>query len=314
MNNIANQAVQVIREPRLQVFERLANTIPQNDFGLPIFLYRADLVPPNLENLDEKERNGHLQAASITISYREGFPTFQYGIPLWGQMDHEPSADFNLFQQYLELGNSKGYRQLADLERQPDVEGLISLRGLQELYTYNFWAPRAKAHDLFIAASHRKLREARIMSAENMHYMEAENLLSRLRKQFDVIFSEEALQAIPPDKAVNMLSKLHLLQQRALGIDGSQGKGQNNGEGPPAHATMEVTLRQMAKDSGATIQAEQGQKNNSLDLLLNDPQAAGMAQELIVRMSVKGGQFQPPKAGAPAIEADAAADLKLIGQ
>lgn len=303
---------------RVSLFEKLTGQIPLNEYGLPILLYRADLIPSDYTSLSPEEQNSYLQAASVDINYNEGFPTFVGGLPIWGQMECESPTDYDLFRQYLGLADSRGYRQLAELQMEPGIKNTsISLKELRELFTYNAWSIRAKAKDLFEAAAFRKLRELRIMSATNSQFLYTEQLLAKIKGQMDVILSDENLQNVEPETAIKILEKLYAIQNRALGIDSARGSGQRSQseEAPPPNASMEVTLRHIAKASGATRQAEFDQKGNSMDILLGDPSAAGLAQELIIRMSVgKGVNLQAKKTSEAALEQDAEADLKLLGR
>ena len=43
---------------RIKTFAGLSEGVPINEYGLPEFLYRADLVPSNLSELSDDERGG----------------------------------------------------------------------------------------------------------------------------------------------------------------------------------------------------------------------------------------------------------------
>ncbi len=266
---------------RVVIFERLSKQIPLNDFGLPTFLYRSDLIPENIVKSDEEERKSILNSASIDINYREGFPTFENGNPIWHRMPHESDEDFALFESYQGQSKTNGYRQLAIMDY-PE-------RLVQELYVYNYWSVRVKAHDMFIIAAHRKMREHRIMSAEDFQYVESTRLLETLQLRMKSLFSEERLSELEPHQAVKMLKDLFAIQRSSLGIlpSTSQRGAKAADSEPSPHASMEVVLRSIAKQQGAGEGSNENKEQN-LKALLSDPQAVGMAQELIIRMTSGG--------------------------
>lgn len=305
---------------RIATFEKAVAQLPHNEYGLPVFIYRADVIPANLYDLDEDDKRQILQNAAIQISYREGYPTFETGIPMWGQMEWEASLEYEAFEVFLSLSNSKGYRQLIQLEFElrslPQFrEAPPDLAQLREMFTYNYWAQRAKAHDLFMVAAHKKLRESRIMSIENQHFLRSERLLDRMETQLAAIFDPERLAALDPEVAVKMIKNLQEMQRQALGLATQAGTNKAQPNDPPPNATMEVTLRQLAKQSGADLTTQaKSDSANPMEILLRDDNTAEMAQELIIKMSIGANNYQKPNVGKSNLDADADADQAMLGQ
>lgn len=287
-------------EPRTEIFGRLSNAIPLNEFGLPKFFYRSDLIAEDFDKQPNTDQVAILNGAKIGISYAEGYPTLPNGHPLWEQMDDEDDLDYACFETYKRQQHQLGYRQLFLLTRDPGIAH-PPIDKLNELYVLNYWGHRVKAHDLFIAALHRKVRENRVMSLENTQYLESQRYIDTLANQMHVIFGDERLQALTPVEAITIYEKLWKIQQRALGgmntnANGKAGKTDTN-EAPP-NASLELTMRSVARQSGAVTVIEQGSGNDKdtaemMDMLQRDPQSAGMAQELIIRLSLGSkGQTQ----------------------
>lgn len=285
---------------REEVFEQISQSIPCNEFGLPKFFYRCDLIPQDLYILDEDEQQELLQSSKIEISYQEGFPTFKLsGNPLWHLMDNEVEEDHVLFKGYLDQLQTRGYRQLQLLTKDPGV-GCPNIDQIKELYTNYYWAVRVKAHDLFIAAAHRRMRDVRIMSCENYTMQRTAQILETLDENFNAMFDKDKMIAVQPQDAIKMYKDVLSIQQKMLGI-GSSGSG-NGKKDPDAtpNASMEVTLRQVARESGAILEQDQANNNgetesgNIIRLLTSDPGTAGMTQELIVRLNMGQKESKSP--------------------
>jgi hypothetical protein len=84
--------------------------IPKNDFGMPEFIVRADMIPHHLESMTRELQWAHIDAARVDIHYSDGFPVTNSGSLFWERLDHEGSSEFMLFQRYLEMVSTYGYR------------------------------------------------------------------------------------------------------------------------------------------------------------------------------------------------------------
>lgn len=294
---------------RADIFGKLSSGIPLNEFGLPKYFYRSDLIAEDFNGNDDADKAAILNGAKISISYAEGYPTFPSGRPLWEQMDDEDSLDFERFNVYKSQQHTLGYRQLYLLSRDPSIAS-PSIDQLNELYILNYWSYRVKAHDLFIAALHRKMRENRLMSLENTQFMESQRFLDTLSKQMPVIFGDDRLQALTPVEAITIYERLWKIQQKALGAhSGANGKASNKNQDTndaPPNASLELTMRSVARQSGAVTVIEQTNGDNAdsdamMEMLQRDPQSVGMAQELHIRLSL-GSKGQKP--GGASTQAD----------
>lgn len=274
---------------REAAFRQVTTAAPTNDYGLPVFIYRPDLVPQNINQLDESERMDILVGASIDIIYDEGFPTFVDGRAFWSQMEFEPDEAYYHFKAYLEQGDKQGIRRLEDLFYMDGQEDAALVDGnsraaIKEAFVYYNWVARSKAFDLFKVAAHHKLREKRILGITDQHFLKAESLLGKLDTYFQKTDDDGNLKWIEelnPKVALDFLDKLTRVQRTALGL-GSHGISEDGGLSK--NADVSVTLRQLAagaKDPNASTSTDNGA---DLSLLLSDPDTASMAQELIIKV------------------------------
>lgn len=292
------------QKSHLEIFREISKAIPHNDYGLPKFIYRPDLIPDNLQSLSHHEQAQHLTAASVEILYHEGYPTFDNGLAVWNQMPTESEESYRLFVDYLNQGTTEGIRRLELLlDRSPhhpasaaaarpagstgaNGDVLFSIQELNEFHTYYYWSMRSRAYDLFRVASDRKLRERRILATTDRHYLEAERLFTKVLAYFDRVNPEtdefEWIEELTPKVAIDMLEKLHKIQRVSVGLSAHGGVKPDENDVSP-HAAAEVILRQIARQ-GSDPDAAGGRGGTDLEMLLNDPESAAIAQELIIKV------------------------------
>ena len=273
---------------RVKVFADLNKEVPYNQYGLPEYIYRADLIPAELEALTLEEREKLKDAASIDLLYREGYPTFHDGRAFWSQMEFEPSQYYEAFRLYLQMAETFGFRSLEDLVQEYGDRIRLSKIQLSEALTYYYWATRCKAYDMFKVAAYQKEREARIMATNNKHYLKAERLIGQLETYFGEIDDDGIplwLKDLTPGVAISALERLSKVQRVALELPAN---GPSNQEGAgPANASMEVILRALAEKLGEG-HSQIGSQNADVSMLLEDPDAARLAQQLVIELHRKG--------------------------
>ncbi len=272
---------------RVRVFNTLNSEIPINEYGLPEYVYRADLVPANLDDLEYTERDRILHSAAIDLSYREGYPTLSTGRPFWARMEFEPEVLYSAFDAYLNMASEYGVRGLEVLSGEPGIN--LSMQRLSEAFTYFYWAPRCRAFDLFRVAAYQKVREARIMKTSDRHYLEAERLLSNLTKFFTELDDDGNLtwlKDLAPGVAVTCYEKLAKLQRIALDLPAHGSSSPQEG-GIPQNAHLEVILRGLAQKADGDLAEVRSRTTTDISLLLENPEAARLAQELIIQVGRK---------------------------
>ncbi len=304
---------------------RLNRTLPRNQYGLPEGIYRADLITvtsdedetnvtqatpsngqdvrsaltlvPNGDDAPSAETAGELHstldpppsylpvsqtehAAFTPLSYSEGFPTLAGGIPFWSKLEWEPHEAYVEFQRYL-LSGAEGARQLFTLV---DDSAERSLQALNLLSTLYYWIDRSKSFDLFKIAESRRAQFQRALHLEDDHYLKATRLLDVCMAYLE---GEDFSEELTPKVAIDLLKVVTQLQRVSSGLPGAAPRGSEKGE--PIPTSLEVVLRTIAGQGG--LQHEHGdngvinEAGQRLDIALNDPKTAEMAQELIIRIN-----------------------------
>jgi hypothetical protein len=257
----------------------LAQKVPSNEFGLPLWFYRSDLLPP----VDQLTGYG-VDAAAEGLFYHDGYPVTQYGTSFWNQLPHEPYDTFNAFMKFLDQAQELGIRQLDLLSAQ--MEG-TSLEQLQQFYREFYWSARARAYDLFIVAAERKKREYRIRGMEDDHFSRSAKLLDDLLAKFQ---NKDWVGELNAKEAVEVLESLVKIQRLSVGLTG-QHASSNAGTPNQPGASGEFILRQITK--GVTLgNGGDNPFGQKLEQLLQDPESGMMLQELILRVNTNDSQMQ----------------------
>ena len=265
---------EIIPISRAQVIANFTKKIPLNDYGLPRFLYRTDLIPNNILSKEPFEQEEILSSSALLINYHEGFPAFDDSKPIWYQLGFEGDSAFSFFHNYLIMQEETGVRQLTALEYSSNaVEG-----SLLDFFHMNYWKFRAKAYDLFVTAMHEKRRLQRMMKCEDDQYILAENLI----KKCATFFEGMDWETMDPGVVARFIPQLTEIQRRALGI--SMGPKGANGNEPSRAASLELIIKNISVGADPDSEGGQDLSSQSLDILLDDPEVAKIAQELIVKM------------------------------
>jgi len=268
--------------------QALSDELPKNSYGLPLGLYRIDLLPEDPTDED-------LENAFVPIEYSEGFPTLPDGRPVWSQLPFEPQEAFRAFQAYLQQPQSTdtGVRTLSTLplDAPEAVQGLmqgefdpISIipSVLQPLYHNYYWGHRAKAHDLFQRASVEKQRELRAVNMIDDHYLKSKRLMDRLSVYMDE--EEDFWDIMTPKVALDMFKTLVQVQRVSVGLPAA---GPSGAQAQGKTSSLELLLRQMAQDEHPGEESTVLSDGTELmERALEDPDTARRAQDLILKLTV----------------------------
>lgn len=311
---------------KANLLKELSEDIPQNDFGLPDYYYRTDLLP-DMTHMEETQRIEYLQMAAVELDYSQGYPLLPTGEPFWSQLPHEPPEAYRAFVAYmdtprpenrrisshvlknkphpLECGVASAEAQSArvalgdmpirQLHLLTDLLGLTMEKVLTYVHTY-CWAGRVKAYDLFTAAAHKKRRQQRRMDLEDDHYDKANFLMQRAYAQLMGTFDHLAtldeddpdkFSAMKPKDLLDMIDKMAKLQRVAVGLTANGASAASAAkDATPANANLEVIMRTLAKATGDEVKKDTN--SDTTKQLLQDPAALQQAQELIIRMGDMG--------------------------
>jgi hypothetical protein len=300
------------------LFEQLTRNLPLNDFGLPDYIYRTDLI--DIEAVKEAidiiklSAKGPQQAKpSNTIG---GVVLKSAGSKLAGKLEekHEEKKDElkaktdlalkMLAAAQVRLDYHEGFPTLPDgmpmwgtLPAEPmeayhafteymELPGnrhvhLLTTYPLEDLLQWihmYYWQFRCKSFDLFRVAHAQKLRQKRLLNSEDNHYVIADKMIKALQPALDGI-SEDDLMALAPAEKILLMEKAIKLQRLALGLP-------MNGGPTPEDARKVIpqhVLIQQINQPGVITTAKDGV--DSYSALHDDPDMLEKAQELILHMN-----------------------------
>jgi hypothetical protein len=254
---------------------QLARMIQTNDYGLPLYYIRSDLV-----DWTRIDSYGHIsydeiEQAGEILDYEQGYPCLRKGSPFWTQLPHEPHQSYILFQEFLALDEHEGIRLLDTLAKQQQVP----LENIREISLEYFWSARARSYDLFIVAAEAKKRETRTRKTENSHFSTAAGILDEIINRIN---TEPALikDMSGPD-LFDLFEKMVKIQRLSLGLTGSNASTNQQLPMNPG-GTVEMILRTLTKDNGLSEQAGENIQQR-LAALMGDEETALRAQELVIR-------------------------------
>lgn len=267
--------------------------IPINDFGLPEFMYRADLLPPTLRELDPYDQQEFLTNARVDLDYAQGYPVQDNTEPFWGQLQHEPCDAYRAFTHYLDLPRPKESGTMSQPVRQLHSLKTVTAMSTQDLLScchLYYWVPRAQAYDLFLIASHAKRKETRIMDVEERHYQLATEYLEIANEQLMTMMTDPEGSQLKPKHLIEIMKLMLQVQRISSGASpfgSSSGTSKSDPAALPPNSSMEVILRTVAQRAGLSGGSKGDSEQEILRQLANDPETMRQAQELIIRVDNK---------------------------
>ena len=255
-------------ECRADLMRELQAGIPQNEFNLPIYLYRADLLSHELvkEDPTSSVTADMIAAATTQVDYHHGYPTFRDGTPIWGNLNYEPREAYAAFLEYLDI---PGARALHSLIAYP-------LELVNEYFYLYSWQARARACDMFRVAHHTRLKEQRLMTVEANQYIESERILKKVVAALDSL-DPEALAGEGLGALTSAYDRLARVQRAAVGLSAS-----GDGKTLPGGQSIELTFKQIAEKEGGRKHVDD---DIASQILLDDPETLQHAQELILKIN-----------------------------
>jgi len=278
-------------ESRATIMAKLTQTLSLNDLGLPDFIYRTDCIPVHFyeEDTTEAERISILQAASLPLEYFEGYPTQSNGSAFWSKMEFEPQEAYHAFNTYLgivEISDDSG-SLVAPVRTFGAVAAAtrLSESDLKDLANMFYWKFRAKAYDMFMVASFSKQKERRSLILEDNHFKVANRWIDKLEKKAEEMFNDEdAMEDLKPKEVLSLMLDFAKYQRVTVGLPANG--GQQTKDDVPKNASLEVSMRTVAKQAGEeskTIEMD----SQGIEQLLDDPESAQQMQELIIKANTR---------------------------
>ena len=240
-----------------------------------------------------------LHQAFMPLQYDEGFPALDTGLPFWSRLEFEPAEAYEAFQKYLQMNLGSPGSHGGDIDDDYDgreARGTRSLSALvgeqfgdqdlnrmaqlyQEYYHMYYWGLRAHSYDLFRVAQYRKQQELRSIETQGEHYHISRRMRHRLMKYMDS--EEEFWDLMSPKVAMDMLKTLTQLERISAGLPAA-GPATADSEGRSG-APFEVMLRTVAQGNRRGGERTITEDGEMLDMALEDANATGVLQELIIR-------------------------------
>lgn len=268
-------------ESKSQLMEQLIQMLPLNDFDMPIYVYRPDLLDDQQirsllqadantrEVVDIQSAQEALNAAILHLEYPEGFPILPDGSPFWAQLTWEPQDAYDAFIEYIELG---GARQIHKLHSYP-------IEQVREWFHLYYWNHRVQCFDLYRIANHQRTRLQRMLVVEEDHYQTASKVMAKLKGFIENIQFDET--NLTPEKAVGVLEKLVKIQRLSVGLPAQGGTSLDEQVRQPQQTT--VILQNVTESS----RTQEKPKSDGVDVLMEDPDSIELVQQLVIKLQGK---------------------------
>lgn len=283
---------------RLAAFKALKREVPRDHCNLPIFLYRIDLIQnqslllaaaaPRMQACSQAQIF-EIESARMSVVWEEGFPALEDGSALWGKWEFEDPQIHQAFLEYLELAKHVGMRSINDLAILGETASQLGRERIYEAFICFYWDDRARAYDLYEKIRQKRLREKRILSTNDRHFLETEKLLTQLYTKYFGNIDEETgnpvwIEDLTPKDAIKALETLTKIQRDSLGLQ-SSGTSSKNGEVEESLDTPDQIKGAMQDLSTKTKRKDAVEEEDVLALLREDDDAAEAAQSLIVSLN-----------------------------
>jgi hypothetical protein len=283
----------------LQTFRRIQEATPRDPNGFLTLIYDPTHIPPDIDKRSPDKRKALLQAAQTTLSMLEGYLSMPNAQPIWTQIPGEPKAYFEAFRSFL----LSSQRSLAQSGNDVDfhVPGFTPYT-IREAHTLFYWADRASAYDILRPVAAARLRDQRLLLAEDSHYL----ITQRLLEQFQEEIQFRAQESLDPDgngderpwaglkasEVVTALTSMMQMQRVSLGLPSHGPKtGPNAGYNPQPNAGIDRNIRESAQnylgtqDTGLTLAQKMRQDIDRT--LAEDPMAAATLQAAAMEILLK---------------------------
>lgn len=303
----------------------LSRTIPANEFGLPVYFLRSDLLGAALSGPYITQED--VDAASVGLFYTDGYPTLPTGSSFWSQLPHEPKIAHLAFTKYLEQGELDGIRQLdtlfielsndprfstildahqnqyqnagathadtdADYEDEDDDVGSTKLEGsgyglgLQGLVSL---------YRQYYWSSRARAYDLFVVAAEQkrrehrIRKMENRHFI-QAEQMFEQLLEKfqdpEWIEELNAKEAIEALETLVKIQRLSVGLTGQHASSNaGNVTAGRKGVTAEYIMRQVAQGTASTSGEGADRFTNKLQALLADPSQGMLIQEAILKLS-----------------------------
>lgn len=275
-----------------ELIQHLTAGLYLNDYGLPDYVYRADLLddnairgiiqtepsttttsfpPPRVGAEGIQELNALVDIARVPLHYDEGYPALDSGLPFWQKLDFEPKEAYDAFVFYLQMD---GARKLSDLIA-------YDMGDLKQWFHLYYWDYRVKAFDLYRVANYQRNKLRRMLSTEDKHYRMADKLFTQLAETMETADFATKLSELDPDKLVKVLDTVVKVQRISAGLNATGGKS-DEAQPVKQHTTVNIMNKLTEND---VVRAEEEQ----VDVLSENPDMVTQVQDMLLDLQSKKG-------------------------
>jgi hypothetical protein len=221
-------------------------------------------------------------------------------VPIWSRLPHEPEDYHKLFEGFLRTSRETmlvdgAFSQLHTLANVNAEYGHIL--SINEIYIYYYWEERAKAYDIYKPMVAARLRDHRVLIAEDTHYRVTANIISGLQDELAQRMLENEGRAFRGMKTSEILAATSSMIQMNRVSVGLPSHGPRIGrDATPIipHSSPNKALRdmQIAYDGQTNIglsKADALQADISR-VIANDPEGAERLQEVAINIFMQTRQ------------------------
>jgi hypothetical protein len=293
-NSHASNAV--VDSEFLKLFMRLVEETPTDQNGFLLYLIDHCVLPEDILDRDEKTQQELFELAKIQVDNSEGYPAFDFAMPLWNKLPHEPDSYYQAFRIYM----SHPGRDLSEAQERitPGFDRLT----IKEAYVLYYWHERAKAYDIYRPVAASRLKDQRLLLMEDTHYQMSDHLLKTLASEID--FRSEAQEKRPwkglsSAELIKSMTMAAELQRTSLGLPAKGPKQRDENYSPAAltsvqRATKEGVKNYTGKSSENVTQADEMRENIN-SALKSDPETAERLQNVAMEILLQSRKLKEAK-------------------
>lgn len=283
----------------LAMFKRLQDASPTDGNGFLQILYDATMLPHDLDSRTLATQEKLLKAAELPLTMIEGYHAFAHTKPIWTQLPHEPRSYFETFRSYL-LSADRNLEHTADTF-EFDAPG-FSRYTLKEAYTLFYWPQRARSYDILKPVAAAKLRDQRILLAEDAHFTLSNGILKQLQLEIEAREEDDEdgrpWAGLKASELIGALTSMVQLQRVSLGLPSHGPKLKETGFHAAPFASVERGIRESTQNYLGTTEAgltpAQKMQQDINRALAEDPQAAAALQAAAIDVLLKARAQRPP--------------------
>jgi hypothetical protein len=283
----------------IAMFQRLQNASPTDSNGFLQVLYDPSMLPHDLDSKALHTQEKHLTAASIPLTMIEGYHAFSHTKPIWTQLPHEPKSYFETFRSYL-LSADRNLEHTADTF-EFDAPG-FSRYTLREAYILFYWPQRARSYDILKPVAAAKLRDQRILLAEDAHFTLSNGILKQLQEEIQERENDDEdgrpWAGLKASELISALTSMVQLQRVSLELPSHGPKLKETGFSAAPFASVERGIRESTQNYLGTTEAgltpAQKMQQDINRALAEDPDAAAALQAAAIDVLLKARAQRPP--------------------